>query len=698
VGTMLSPLPWKLLDDVSIWTQNWSWIPKPPKGAVSFKYTNCTLCGSGCAAQVRCIEAEPVSLAGIRSDIGLGFLCPLGLVAHHLRYHPDRVTQPLVRAKGDELKPSSLDDATRVVSGKLQRLAQQTQPSDSYLAILGNRPGTAGSDALLALLARFPHAAYVGCPNDGDGVSVLGSMVEGDQNWALDIANSKMVLSFGAPLLEGWGTSGRMLAQFASSDRKTRLIHVEPNCSLTARAADVWLSIQPGSEAALALGLANVLIEAKLVDPSATCPDLEVDSPYRKLVAEFSAERVAGLTGLKPEVITQTARAIAQEGPALVISRGYVSGPVSRAEELAIQGLNFLLGNLDRPGGALARPSPSQSQVAGPTPASQPGPGVVRALAAIPDGSVELLIVDASSGNDLPPWAAVQPKLSPDQAVVVVLAGLPTAWAQRADVVVPSPVFGEAIEELPGNVDDTANSLRLSARLVDPRPGLFNLLDFVNHTAVAAGLATSPVSYEDAAKQKVAAIHQAGIGNVVSPADGQAKAVTDYSSSDELWTALAGGARWENAAPEAIKPATRRFSLAGPDSGDVERMRKAAAQRGGLADVAPSEYPLTVVSAEGRAYDSKVSPLLAKITWESGLHAERTCMINPATAAKQGVLAGTTVTVQTPSGSLDVPVTLSEEIMPGVLLLEDPTGEDQSGLMTGTDATCRVMPGRLEVA
>ncbi len=699
VGTMLSPLPWKLLDDVSIWTQNWSWIPKPPKGAVSFKHTNCALCGSGCAARVRCIEGEPVSLAGVRSNAaGTGFLCPLGLVAHHLRYHPNRVTQPLVRAKDGELKPCSLDDATRVVSAKLQQLAQQTHTGRGYLAVLGNRPDTAGSDALRTLLARFPRAAYVTCPSDADGVSVLGSMVEGDQTWALDIANSKTVLSFGAPLLEGWGTSARMLAQFAGSDRKIRLIQVEPNCSLTARSADVWLPIQPGSEAALALGLANVLIEEKLIDPSLSSPDLEADSPYRKLVAEFSSEQVARFTGLQPEIITQTARRIAREAPSLVVSRGYVSGPVSHAEEMAIQALNLLLGNLDRPGGVLARPTRVQSQITSVTADSQLGTEVQRSLAGIPDGSVELMIVDASSGSRPLPWAAIRPKLVPDQAVVVVLAGLPTPWTKRADVVVPSPVFGEAIEEVPGNIDDTGNSLRLCARLVEPRPGLFQLLDFVNHSVVAAGLVTSPVSYEDATKQKVAQIHQAGVGTAVSPADGRVKALKEFSSSDDLWTALTGGARWESGPPEAAKPVTRRFSLAGPDSGDLERMRQAAARRSRLANAATSEFPLMVVSTEGRIYDSKVSALLAKVTWESGLHAEHRCVINPATAAKQHLMTGMTFTLRTPSGSMSVPVTLSEEVMPGVLLLEDPTGEDQSGVMTGPDATCRVMPGRLEVA
>jgi hypothetical protein len=33
-GLLVTPVPWKLLDDVSIWSQNWPWIPQPARGPV----------------------------------------------------------------------------------------------------------------------------------------------------------------------------------------------------------------------------------------------------------------------------------------------------------------------------------------------------------------------------------------------------------------------------------------------------------------------------------------------------------------------------------------------------------------------------------------------------------------------------------------------------------------------------------------
>src|ERR1019366_1152327 len=49
-GLLVTPVPWKLLDDLSIWSQNWPWIPQPAHGPVEVKQSFCTLCPHGCGA------------------------------------------------------------------------------------------------------------------------------------------------------------------------------------------------------------------------------------------------------------------------------------------------------------------------------------------------------------------------------------------------------------------------------------------------------------------------------------------------------------------------------------------------------------------------------------------------------------------------------------------------------------------------
>jgi len=49
-GTTLSPLPWKITDDLSIWTQMWPWTPVPEDGEISYVNSVCTLCPGGCGS------------------------------------------------------------------------------------------------------------------------------------------------------------------------------------------------------------------------------------------------------------------------------------------------------------------------------------------------------------------------------------------------------------------------------------------------------------------------------------------------------------------------------------------------------------------------------------------------------------------------------------------------------------------------
>src|SRR4249919_3659566 len=93
-GLIVTPVPWKLLDDTSIWTQNWPWIPQPARGPVEVKPAVCALCPHGCGLRVRMAAGFAV---GISSTPG-GALCPLAFGAHQLNWHPRRVHE--VRHRG----------------------------------------------------------------------------------------------------------------------------------------------------------------------------------------------------------------------------------------------------------------------------------------------------------------------------------------------------------------------------------------------------------------------------------------------------------------------------------------------------------------------------------------------------------------------------------------------------------------------
>src|SRR5436309_6127411 len=91
-GLLATPVPWKILDDVSIWSQNWQWIPQPAKGPIAVLQSACTLCPRGCGLRVRMAGGWAVGVAGMSTHpISRGALCPLGFAAHQLNWHPQRL-------------------------------------------------------------------------------------------------------------------------------------------------------------------------------------------------------------------------------------------------------------------------------------------------------------------------------------------------------------------------------------------------------------------------------------------------------------------------------------------------------------------------------------------------------------------------------------------------------------------------------
>ncbi|MBW1775467.1 MAG: hypothetical protein JRJ82_21695 [Deltaproteobacteria bacterium] len=64
VGVHISPLPWKLMDDIAIWTQNWPWVTVPAEGEFVHENSVCRLCPGGCGIQVRKVDERPVKIEG----------------------------------------------------------------------------------------------------------------------------------------------------------------------------------------------------------------------------------------------------------------------------------------------------------------------------------------------------------------------------------------------------------------------------------------------------------------------------------------------------------------------------------------------------------------------------------------------------------------------------------------------------------
>jgi anaerobic selenocysteine-containing dehydrogenase len=90
--------------------------------------------------------------------------------------------------------------------------------------------------------------------------------------------------------------------------RGARIVHIDPYENLTSRFADWHIKIRPGTDAALAYGLAHVLFREGLVDGEYLEKAALGLEAYREEAERWTPERASALTGVPPEAILRLAR------------------------------------------------------------------------------------------------------------------------------------------------------------------------------------------------------------------------------------------------------------------------------------------------------------------------------------------------------------------------------------------------------
>lgn len=359
-GTVLSPLPWKSMDDSSIWSQNWPWTPVPPDGEATHEDSTCTLCPGGCGITIRKIDNRVIKIEGRKGHpVNGGGICSLGLSGAQLLYSPTRLKGPMMKVNGTFQK-ISWDEAISAVAEKLIDLRLQGK-SHTVACISGSPRGTVPN-----LFKRF--LDVYGSPNFlypssfEDSYAQLSKKTHGQKALpGFDFENADYILSFGSGIIEGWGSPVRMSRANSNwKSRHVKLVQVEPRLSNTAAKSDKWLPIKPGTEAVLALGIAYVILRESLYNQDFINNRTVGFPEWREGVLEtYHPARVSGITGIDLKTINTIGLEFARAGkPLAVCGRGEGRTSEGMAEIAAILALNALVGNIDRQGGAFAVPEP----------------------------------------------------------------------------------------------------------------------------------------------------------------------------------------------------------------------------------------------------------------------------------------------------------------------------------------------------
>ena len=182
-----------------------------------------------------------------------------------------------------------------------------------------------------------------------------------------DGTSTKYILAFGAGIVESERPLARNLHLWGELRRgmpnRNRVVVVDPRYSVTAAKADEWIPINPGTEGALAMAIANVIISEGLVDKDFVNDTYTSGfANYEKVArsARFSPENVAKITGVDAGVIRRIAMEFAQSKPAVAWSgEAATSWPYGSYTSHAIYCLNALVGSIDVPGGIVYQEYPA---------------------------------------------------------------------------------------------------------------------------------------------------------------------------------------------------------------------------------------------------------------------------------------------------------------------------------------------------
>ncbi|HXI20265.1 MAG TPA: molybdopterin-dependent oxidoreductase, partial [Gemmatimonadales bacterium] len=284
-------------------------------GIPTWYASSCTECSAGCGLHVKTREGRPVKLEGNPDHpVNGGKLCAHGQSALQGLYNPDRVRQPMARQPDGSFKAVTWDEAIATLSQKLQGAAGK-------LAVISGAGRGSFSDLLQSWTAAQNGRVVRYQPFGFEALLAANRQVFGLAELpAYDFGAARYIVSFGADFLESWLSPVENQRGFARSHgyadgAMARHVMFAPRMSLTGMNADQWIPHRPGTEAAIALAMANVILTERSGNPGDA-------NALRDQLARFTPEQAQQATGVGAEVIRQIAREFASADPGLAVAGG----------------------------------------------------------------------------------------------------------------------------------------------------------------------------------------------------------------------------------------------------------------------------------------------------------------------------------------------------------------------------------------
>jgi len=312
--------------------------------------TACRNCHGGCGVIAHVKDGKVVKVEGDPdSPLSHGTLCSKGLAVTQLAYHPDRIRYPMKKGSNGWQR-ITWDDALDTVADRFNAVIAE---HGAESIVIGQGTGRDYESHLY----RF--ANLLGTPN----VLTAGHMCY------VSRVGATLITCGNLPVAD-WNGKPECILMWACNPQWTnpdehkgvdfwkaykqgaKLIVIDPRKGFLAKKADLWLQLRPGTDAALAMGFFNVIIEEALYDKTFVENFINGWDAFRQRVKEYPLDRVAEITWVNKDLIRKAARLYAKTKPA-ALQWGVPTEQTINCTDCTrlLTGLMAATGNLDVPGG-----------------------------------------------------------------------------------------------------------------------------------------------------------------------------------------------------------------------------------------------------------------------------------------------------------------------------------------------------------
>ena len=334
----------------------------------------CGICPSGCGVEIT-MEGERLHRIKPMEGHPLGIVCTRGVHAEQVVYSPDRLKFPMRRIgnRGEgKLERISWEEAFEHSARLIKKVVEEYGPE--AMAIYSGRGGfeqslldifTTGGQDYICSNFLFPmgspntFSCSSLCNNSHRVLAPVSTFGASYDHLFPDLEQSDRIIVWGSnPATDSPPINLKRILE--AKARGARITVIDPLKTHTAEKADEWIGIRPGTDGALALGMAHVVMEKGLYDTAFADDWTYGLGEFREYVRGFPPEEVEKITWVKARKIEKLAEDLAKEKTSLLLHTGleYTNSGVQNIR--AILSFWALTGNLDRPGGLVFRmPQPT---------------------------------------------------------------------------------------------------------------------------------------------------------------------------------------------------------------------------------------------------------------------------------------------------------------------------------------------------